>query len=581
MEKNDPVRKQLELNTLIEFSQLVSSKLDLRYILNNILLSTMGKLLISRGIVLIKSEDENDSDGFLIEAVKGLDLKFLGKRVAAELPKLSVFEFADLERGNDFFTQTGLNYFFKIYFQNKLLGVLCLGKKLNGMPLANAEIILIETMLNLSASAIENTIRFNEVKSLNSDLNNKIRQLKSLFELSKEFNSNIIDKDSIVKLLSFTLLGNFGIRDFIIFSRGSDNRFVLVKDSRKDSEHKVDPEEVFPYGNTPPGFRKTVRVTHDTGIDFLEKLHKCGFELVIPAVINNEVENIICLGSKLSRLPYSESDVEFLESIVNLSLISIRNSMLFKEYLEKQVMENDLKTARDIQIAMLPGKIPKINGYDFAGMNAPAKHVGGDYFDIISLNECKTAIVIADVSGKGTPASLLMSNIQSAVHSYMKIYDEESFDIASVTSKINEMIYENTMPEKFITFFWGILDCKLNRMQYINAGHNPPYLFTRNGLKKLDKGGFMIGILDTGVSYEVGEAYFESGDTIVLYTDGVTEAQDVNSDEYGEDRLERICVENLGKQSSDLMKTIADDVSKFASGAPQYDDITLIVGRKI
>lgn len=102
MEKNDPVRKQLELNTLIEFSQLVSSKLDLRYILNNILLSTMGKLLISRGIVLIKSEDENDSDGFLIEAVKGLDLKFLGKRVAAELPKLSVFEFADLERGNDF-----------------------------------------------------------------------------------------------------------------------------------------------------------------------------------------------------------------------------------------------------------------------------------------------------------------------------------------------------------------------------------------------------------------------------------------------------------------------------------------------
>ena len=580
MEKNDPARKQLELNSLIEFSQLISSKLDLKYILNNILLSTMGKMLISKGLMLIKSESRKVDDYYLIESLKGLDQNLAGKEIHEVLPKLAVFNGDDIEAEKSLLKDLGLQHFFKVYFQNKLLGVLCLGKKLNNAPLSNNEIISIETMLNISASAIENTIRFNQVKSLNADLNNRVRQLRSLFELSKEFNSSIIDKDSIIKVLSYTLLGNFGIKDFIIFSRGKENNFILIKDSRKMSAEEIFPNEVFPIQETSPDMKKTIRVNDYSGVPFFAKLNEAGFELVIPAVINNEVENIICLGGKLNKLPYSESDIEFLESIVNLSLISIQNSILFKEFLEKQVMENELKIAREIQVALLPGSVPEIKGYDFAGMNMPAKHVGGDYFDIIKLTECKTAVVIADVSGKGTPASLLMATIQSAVHSYLKMYDDESFDIASVTEKINELIYENTMPEKFITFFWGILDCKENVLRYINAGHNPPLVFKQDGVHKLNKGGFMIGILDAGIDYEVGEIAFTEGDTIVLYTDGVTEAQDVNEEEFGEERLENVCKENLSLSSGDLMKTIADSVIEFSTGTSQYDDITLIIGKK-
>ncbi len=580
MEKNDPARKQLELNSLIEFSQLISSKLDLKYILNNILLSTMGKMLISKGLMLIKTYSGKDDDLFVIESLKGLDQHLAGKEVRAVLPKLAVFDAEEIDAENSMLIELGLHHFFKVYFQNKLLGVLCLGKKLNNSPLSNNEIISIETMLNISASAIENTIRYNQVKFLNEDLNNRVRQLRSLFELSKEFNSSIIDKDSIIKVLSYTLLGNFGIKDFIIFSRGKDNKFMLIKDSRKISAEEINPDEIFPLQETSAEMKKTIRVNDYSGTSFFNLLSQSGFELVIPAVINNEVENIICLGGKLNKLPYSESDIEFLESIVNLSLISIQNSMLFKEFLEKQVMENELKIAREIQIALLPGSIPEIKGYDFAGMNMPAKHVGGDYFDIISLTECKTAVIIADVSGKGTPASLLMATIQSAVHSYLKMYDDESFDLASVTEKINEVIYENTMPEKFITFFWGILDCKENVLRYINAGHNPPLVFKQDGVHKLDKGGFMIGILDTGIEYEVGEVRLLTGDTLVLYTDGVTEAQNINEEEFGEDRLEKVCKDNLNLSSGDLMKKIADSVIEFSTGTSQYDDITLIVGKK-
>jgi len=437
MENNDPVRKQLELNSLIEFSQLISSKLDLKYILNNILLSTMGKMLISKGMMLIRIDAKKEDGLFVIESLKGLDQHLAGTEVKAIFPKLAVFDSTELDNGYSYLTDLGLHHFFKVYFQNKLLGVLCLGKKLNNTSLSNSEVVSIETMLNISASAIENTIRFNEVKSLNYDLNNRVRQLKSLFELSKEFNSSIIDKDSIIKVLSFTLLGNFGIKDFIIFSRGKDDKFSLIKDSRKISAEEISPNEMFPLQSTPEQMMKTIRVCDFTDNKFFSKLYEIGFELVIPAVINNEVENIICLGGKLNKLPYSESDIEFLESIVNLSLISIQNSMLFKEFLEKQVMENELKIAREIQVALLPGSIPDIKGYDFAGMNMPAKRVGGDYFDIIKLTDCKTAVVIADVSGKGTPASLLMATIQAAVHSYLKMYDDESFDLASVTEKIN------------------------------------------------------------------------------------------------------------------------------------------------
>ncbi|MBK6507151.1 MAG: ATP-binding protein [Ignavibacteria bacterium] len=274
MEYNDPVRKQLELNSLIEFSQLISSKLDLKYILNNILLSTMGKMLISKGMMLIRIDAKKEDGLFVIESLKGLDQHLAGTEVKAIFPKLAVFDSTELDNGYSYLTDLGLHHFFKVYFQNKLLGVLCLGKKLNNTSLSNSEVVSIETMLNISASAIENTIRFNEVKSLNADLNNRVRQLKSLFELSKEFNSSIIDKDSIIKVLSFTLLGNFGIKDFIIFSRGKDDKFSLIKDSRKISAEEISPNEVFPLQSTSDKMKKTIRISDFTESEFFPNFTK-------------------------------------------------------------------------------------------------------------------------------------------------------------------------------------------------------------------------------------------------------------------------------------------------------------------
>lgn len=580
MDNSNPAQKQLELNSLIEFSQLISSKLDLTYILNNILLSIMGKMLISKGIILLKV-DESDENIYSIEAAKGIDLKYINTNIEVSFPKLPVFTLNDVEDKNTLINNSGFQYFFKIYFQNKYLGLLCFGKKLNNTELSKSEIVFIETMLNISAASIENTIKFTEVRTLNLNLNNKIRQLKSLFELSKEFNSNFTNRENIIKLLSFTLLGNFGIKDFVILSRNKSGGFYLLKDNKNLDLSTFYLNELFPVGNIPNEFKSTLRISPNSSIPFVKYLADNGFELLISTVIKNEVDNIICLGKKLNKTYYSDADVEFLESIVNLSLISIQNSILFSEFLDKQKIENELMIAREIQLALLPSKLPEIKGYEICGINLPAHQVGGDYYDIIKLTASKIAIVIADVSGKGTPASLLMASIQSAVHSYLKLYDEGSFDLAKVTEKINELIYENTSSEKFITFFWGILDSGKNTFEYINAGHNPPLLLKYDKIVQLTLGGFIIGILDFGVKYEVGKVNIDKGDTVIFYTDGVTEANNVNGDEFGEERLSKVLKENKNNSAEIILDQVKHTIEEFSKDTAQYDDITLIVLKKI
>lgn len=579
MDSTDKVHKQLELNALIEFAQLISSKLDLKYILNNILLSNMGKMLISKGMILLKSDDKIENV-YTVAAAKGINQKYLNTEISVDFPKESVFDIKEMEDREGFVKSSGFQYFFKIYFQNKYLGILCLGKKFNNLELNKNEIIYIETMLHISASAIENTIKFNEVNTLNLNLNNKIRQLKSLFELGKEFNSNFTNKDNILKLLSYTLLGNFGIKDFIIFSRDKNDNFYLLRENRNIDLSQFSLNDIFADERIQQNFKSTLLIDKDSDIPFFSYLSGKGFELLIPTIIKNKIENLICLGKKLNMSAYSETDIEFLESIVNLSLISIQNSDLFQEYIDKLKIENELSIAREIQLALLPSKIPDISGYDIAGMNLPALQVGGDYYDVVKLTDTKSAIIIADVSGKGTPASLLMANIQSAVHSYLKLYEENTFSLTKVTEKINELIYENTASDKFITFFWGILDSEKNTFEYINAGHNPPVLLKNDKLLMLNEGGFMIGIADVGINYEVGNVFIDKDDVIVFYTDGVTEANNSEENEFGEKRLYEIIINNKHNSACSIMEEIKNSIKEFTRDTSQYDDITMIVLKK-
>ncbi|MFA5404731.1 MAG: SpoIIE family protein phosphatase [Ignavibacteria bacterium] len=572
MENSDPIKKQIELNSLIEFSQLINSNLDLDFVFGNILLSIMGKMMITKGLFLVKNHNKGENV-FIIKTVKGLSQNYKNKEIEYAFPRLSIFNSEDFKDKDNFFTKNSFNFFFKIYFTNKLLGVLCLGKKISNDIITKEETIFIETMLNISAPAIENSLKFNEIKVLNSDLSTQINQLKSLFELSKELNSNFQDRDKIIKLLNYTLLGNFGVKDLLIFSKFRSEKFYLLnykKDLYVDDELLNSLEEI-----TEPVL--TNENSNNYCVNFLNKQN---YKLLFPIKNNGKVDSIVCLGSKLSKKDFSSEDLQFLESILNLSVISLDNTILFNEYIEKQKIENELMIAREMQVALLPKELPLVNNYRISAVNIPAMQVGGDYYDIIKLSDTKFAFAIADVSGKGTPASLLMSNIQSAIHSFLKLYDENTFDLSDVTEKINELIYENTTVEKFITFFWGILDSEKHTFTYINAGHNPPLHISDNIVTLLDKGGLMLGVLGKDVLYESGEIYLDENDIILFYTDGVTEAVNNNNEEFGEERLHKTTIAHSDKSPDKILNIINKEIELFAKGLSQHDDITLIVLKK-
>ena len=564
--------KQLELNSLIEFSQLINSNLNLEFILGNILLSIMGKMMISKGSVLIKCDTPDcDEKTFFVKAVKGISNNSIGQRLTFDIPKDPEFDINEVA-AIDFFLLNKLKFFYKIYFIDKLLGVLCLGNKLTKEDLNKHENVFIQTLLNLSAPTIENSIKFEEIKLLNRNMSTQIQHLRSLFELSKEFNSNFQDRNNIIKLLKYSLLGNFGIKDYVWLSKSNTNEFKIVESSVsvKPEANMMEGVDIF---NEP----ELIDLNSDNPLK--KKLHKAGYRLIIPIKTNNVVDTVVLLGEKLNKSPFMLSDIQFLESLINLSVISLDNTVLFNEFLIKQKIESELNVAREIQVALLPKEIPHIEGYTVSGCNIPALHVGGDYYDIIKIADDKFVLVIADVSGKGTPASLLMSNIQSAVHSFLKFYDEK-FKLEVATQKINELIYSNTNAEKFITFFWGILDMSSSSFTYVNAGHNPPFLIKKDKVINLDKGGLMLGVIESGMDYSIETVTLEPEDILVLYTDGVSEARNVAKEEYSEERIVRTVKKYTTKKSNEIQRLLLDDIKIFTKDENQYDDITMIFLKK-
>jgi sigma-B regulation protein RsbU (phosphoserine phosphatase) len=566
----DSLKKNLELNSLIEFSNLINSNLDLKFILGNILLSIMGRMLITRAMVLIRSQEDNSQDKFIVESSKGVLPATNGSVVFFEPPSEPVFTLNELENPPEIFSSNKIEYFFKIYFSNKLLGLLCLGEKSGTKELTKSDIVFIETLLNISSTSIENTIKFNEIKKLNQRLNAKIGNLRSLFELSKEFNTNFLDKNKIIRLLNYTMLGNYGVRDMLIISRfKSDEYYIMTKTSNVE----VPDFEGMDFSE----LHEPVMLSPGEISPELNEFFKLGFELIIPIhSTEQKAETIAFIGKKLNNEPYTRDDIEFMESVLNISVISMENSILFKESIEKKILENELNIAREIQLALLPKTIPQTDEYKIYAVNNPALQVGGDYFDLVKLNDDSIAVAIADVSGKGTPAALLMSNLQSAVRSYLKIYDEK-FNLSEITSRINNLIFECTTPEKFITFFWGILNTRENKFCYINAGHNPGFHIGNNGVKELSEGGLIIGIMDSDLKYDMGCVELGKNDLIVLYTDGITEAKNSDDEEYGTDRLLQCIKSNFIAKPEIIVNCILNDVKTFSGETEQSDDQTLIV----
>jgi serine phosphatase RsbU (regulator of sigma subunit) len=268
---------------------------------------------------------------------------------------------------------------------------------------------------------------------------------------------------------------------------------------------------------------------------------------------------------------FTEDDLRVLTALANVAAAKIENVRLLEESLEKRRMEEDMRMAAEIQTGLLPREAPRLPGWEVAGCNRPCRTVGGDYYDF-AIEGGRLLLALGDVSGKGTGAALLMTVLRAAVRAH---WTEPR--LADAVSRINRTVCQNVPSSKYVTFFLAALDPATGRLDFVNAGHNPPLLVRTGGeVETLSDGGLVLGMFEN-VVYDGGHADMRPGDTLVVYSDGVTETWDPDGAEFGEESLRALAVTNRTMDAESLQQSILQEIERFEAGARATDDRTIVV----
>jgi len=288
----------------------------------------------------------------------------------------------------------------------------------------------------------------------------------------------------------------------------------------------------------------------------------------------DSVIGLVYVDSLQHSHSFTEDDLRVLTALANVAAAKIENVRLLEESLEKRRMEEDMRMAAEIQNGLLPRDAPIVPGWDLAGCNRPCRTVGGDYYDF-AIEGRRLLLALGDVSGKGTGAALLMTVLRAAVRAH---WTEPS--LAEAVSRINRTVCQNVPSSKYVTFFLGALDPASGRLDFVNAGHNPPLLVRASGeVEKLSDGGLVLGMFEN-IVYDGGGVEMHPGDTLVVYSDGVTETWDPDGEEFGEESLIPLAVKSRTLDAEGLQNAILREIERFEAGARATDDRTIVVLRR-
>jgi len=381
-----------------------------------------------------------------------------------------------------------------------------------------------------------------------------------------------LDTSALREKITKTLKRVMSIENVILLLNTHRGSFTCTDEANQFRFNANEPWiKILKDGGEPMGFDELcLRSDNDP---HLEKLRVLNPVLMIPFCYRDECLGILVLSEKLTKTSFSTEDMTILSVLSDHAAVAFENARLYEEMLEKQRMEEELGVAREIQTHLLPKESPSTDRFELAGYNLPSKEVGGDYYDFIQLEENKLGIAIGDIAGKGIPAALLMSNLQAA----LRISAVQAKTTHDVMDMINAHITATTSAEKFATFFYSVLDSENLTMEYTNAGHNFPVLCRANGEHHvLKEGGVIIGILPDAI-YEHKNIQLKSGDAVIMYTDGITEALNSHDEEFGEHRLITIAKKAMHLSAKQILDLILESVVDFTHGYLQTDDLTLVI----
>ena len=563
--------ERFDIRALYETSRLLNSSLELDFVLNNLLLTTLSKLLVTKGVLFLFREAENE---YRLEIQKGAT--GFESRICLPAASLELDGMVQQDAVPRVLFEKDIKLAVPITFDDMSIGLLGLGEKATGQAFSATELEFIQSLVHMSAAAINNSMMVHQLKKTNRHLDGKIQQLNTLFDLSQEFNATR-DRNHLVKTLSRAIMGQLLVKKYLLLYRRDLNREDLFESYRVIGSQGIESldldSELLHCMNDIEGH--TLVHECEPG-HLLDRVKSMGIELILPIQDQGETTAILCLGPKLTGLPYLTEDFELLSALGNLTFVSIKNSFLVDEQIEKERLEEEMRLAREIQEGLLPQDMPEVKGVDIATLALPSRHVGGDYFDVIQLANGNVLFAIADVTGKGVPASLLMANLQACLHTMVPM----DLSLEEVCAHMNRVICQNTGYDKFITAFIALYDPRTHTFDYVNAGHNPPMVLRHSGnIELLDKGGLLLGVM-TGLPYERGSIELAAEDLVVMFTDGVTEAMSPEMEEYEEDRLEASLRRHAHLPSQTILNNIVSDIEVFTEHtAVRYDDMTLIVAK--
>jgi len=383
-------------------------------------------------------------------------------------------------------------------------------------------------------------------------------ELKALLEITQAINENKTEA-VLLDIFKFTCLVHLNIKSLVLYVAKS-NAF------EKKIAHAI-------RGNVPKLISNTdvieERATHKLEMKLGEEYSFSELEIYVPVYHKDRLLSILLIKRKDEG---EALDLDFTQALTNILVVALENKRLARKNTEQQILNREVAIASQVQQMLFPAELPMEKHLKAKVTYMPHSLVGGDYYDLIRKSEEEVYFCIADVSGKGISAALLMSNFQATLRTLLR----SDADLKMVVNQLNFTLFENTHGERFITFFLGYYNLKTHDLYFVNAGHNPPLLCKDGEAESLNAGTTILGAFDELPFLEIGKRENMTEFTIHLYTDGVTEAMNPKDEEYGEERLQEFVERNMTIDPDDFHRKFLKEIEEFSQNVPLRDDLTML-----
>ncbi len=542
----DPSR----LESLLESARLLNSSLRLEDLLGHLLRTVMGRMLAAKGAIAIARDGR-----FETALARGLPALAKG----APLDEASAHAL-------------GLNLTLTIGDESAPAGLMAIARRY-GRPLDEDEREFLDALLGLASSSIANARAHEETVQANRSLDQKIQELRALVDLGRGLAATT-QPDEIAHMLMLTLAGRWGTRkQAVITWKGNQPGFVRARGLTAPSQELM--------VRAISGLAEPVIRVDALPVELRMSMELPEGSMIFPIRSGDETTGALVCGPRMGKSGYAEADLEFGAGLVAQASVAFENAWHFAETLEKKKIEQELEVAAGIQRDLFPKQIPAMQQTEIAARNRQARQVGGDYYDILPVGMPGPAqphlLCVADISGKGVSASLLMANIQATLRAVVT----QDLPLPELAARTNDLLWASTPPNKYATAFFLRYEPVTGECVYVNGGHCDGIVLRASGdVQMLPTTGLPVGLFPKK-KFEQAAFTMAAGDTLLLYSDGVSEANDKDYNEFGMERLVASLRAVADGPCEKILDRLIEDIDAFASGAPQFDDITMMVMKRL